>query len=1338
MEDPNFEFLREMYPLYYRYCMKMDYFIFDGEYDEAALNSRKAVEGMVKNADKHFNPKTFVDYSTTKGKKPFKQHYLDLYDQGYCNDDIMDEIKYIWKKGGDSAHPTFRNFKREDLNLIAEKTHKIIKYFFKEINPLYSISSVYVKITGDEEWIKERKGNSEDIKELNRQIEEKEKENLQIKTEMSDMENNLKNKESEMKHLKEKHEQDLANLKREGNENIEKYKAQMDEKEKNYFNLMKELEDKYNTLKEEYEAKERELSQEKDKLKAKVDNSDIYDIDDVGVFRNVKPVLEIKYPPMVLPDKSNTDKPTQLDFSQMAAVSSPSNRLVIDAGPGSGKTRVIIDRIDHLLNRNDPDSFLVITFTEKAANELKERLKEKLRADYGKADKIHVSTIHSFCRTLLRDNSSLEINILGEDSERIFIKEIFKDKFSGASYIPPNEYEAVFNRFNEASMFDCNYERWVKWINNKFFKRQNDLKDDKTYIEFLESKGLGQEGFIFPENDVRNSKLYNRRWYANKYLAIAEAVREFNEEILEKNSLYTFSRLQTATLDFLRENKDNLKIQYKNILIDEFQDTDAIQKEIFEILLENADTFTIVGDMDQSIYRWRGSNYKYLDEFANKPGFKKEILKKNYRSGKNLVEFNESFINREGDEKSLESGKAENDGAVFYFDNDSLDDQAENIVKTIKYLHAKKKVKYSDIGLLFRSTRSHMVEHLIYKLKDEGINYTIKGNKDLDSKKYLEIRGILCLLWYITDSMQFYDLDHFLYLTDPFYKFSDITKNILINQRINPKRLSKMNRSDLEMLGIDSFDLEFLLELNLLKKEFYSQSSVREFYDISDGTVELEPYSLNPAINAAAETFETDGDSDIYFKSDDSRLTILGVYNKLLNISAYVDRQFMETDEDGYNDKNNYLLLNLGLISKIIKNYMKTVNKYDIEGLFKYLVQEYGNYSSPYNNKDKDDAVNILTVFKAKGLEFPVVFLCSLQKDTLPRPYFEKREDKNYNSQYIEFPIPNKFLIYKPHEKNERAQHKAEERRVIYVANTRAKDLLVVSGVKKNYRGTSPELREIKGMAEELDVNKLNKQLKGLKFSHTSEYKAFNKPYLSYSSFNDYTDCKHKYDLRYNFEFEVDSSEKMELGTIVHDLLNKIHIKAKNEGEVDDEFIDEIFDNVYENNPFIIENGYDNIIESIREYWEDYGQDWEIIASEMPFTIKGEKYDFAGAIDLIVKEDPDVDEISIIDFKITEDELLDNEMIKDKYENQLQLYAYALSIDPHFEKYDITNLKIFQIDGEDIYDDEENNFVMDDEQIDGLLNSLDRAVDKIYEGDFDKNLDHCRNCMYKDLCNVVL
>ena len=1295
MEDPNFEFLIEDYPLFYKYCKKMDHFIFEGEYDEAALNSIKAVEGMVKQADQHFNPNSYVDYSTTHGKKPFKQHYQDLYDQGYCNDDIKESIKRIWKKGGDSAHPTFKNFKREELNAIAESTHKIIKHFFKEINPLKSISSLYNFITGDEEWIQERKMSSDDIKLLKDIIDQKEKENIIIKTELSDLEEDLKNSKSEMEHIKKKHEADLSSLRMQGTQHIEKYKAQMDEKEKSLLKQVNDLQNKYDALKGDYDLMEQELSEERNKSRDKIENSDIYDINDVGIFKSKKPVLEIKYPPMVLPERIITTKDEQIDNSQLNAIYSESDYLVIDAGPGSGKTKVIVDRIKYLLGKYDPDSFLVITFTDKAANELKSRLKEKLEKDYNKADKIHVSTIHSFCRTFLRDNSSMPINILDENKERIFIKHIFAEKFSGASYISSRDYNALFKRFDESSRFDCDYDRWIKTIKNQFHKSKKRRDENAAFIKFLEGEGLGQEDFFFPEEIVRNNTNYNRSWYAYKYLAIAEAAKEYHEEVLKENSLYNFNRLQTATLEFLRENNDNLNIPYKNILIDEFQDTDVIQKEIFEILLENAQTFTIVGDMDQSIYRWRGSNYRYLDEFAAKTGFEKVILKKNYRSGKNIVEFNESFINRPDDEKSLTSGKLDNDGAVYYLDNMSLEMQAENIVKTIKYLHDEKGVKYSDIGLLFRSTLSHKVNHLIHRLKDEGINYVIKGNKDLDSEKYLEIRGILYLLWYITEEMNYFDLDQFLYATDPFYKFSESTRNILIDLRMNPKNLSQMNREELEALDIDKFDLEFLLNLNMLKKLFHSEEV-------------------------------------------DIKITILGVFNKLLNLTGYVDGQFGETDENGFSDKNNYLLLNLGLISKIIKNYMATVDKYDLEGLFDYLVQEYGNYSSPYNDKDKDNAVQILTIFKAKGLEFPVVFLCSLQKNTLPKAYIEKRPDKNLNSKYIEYPISNKFLRFKPKEKHEREEHKAEERRVIYVANTRAKDLLIVSGVLKDYKNISPELREIKTKVDELDVNDLDEQLKDLKIKASSDFKLFKKPDLSYSSFNSYTECKHKYDLKYNFGFEVDSSEKMELGTIVHDLLNKIHIKAKKEGSVEDEFMDEIFDNVYENNPFIIEKEYDTIIESIREYWEDYGQEWKIIDSEFPFSIKGEKYDFSGAIDLVVQENPEEKELSIIDFKITSDDLLDRESVKEKYQSQLQLYAYALSKDPHFKDYEISNLKIFQIDGEDIYDDEENNFKMDDEEIGVLMNSLEAAVDEIYAGNFDKNLDHCKSCMYKDLCNVIL
>lgn len=1308
MEDPNFEFLIENHPKIYEYCKAMDYFIYDGEYNVAAINSRKAVESMVKYVDKHFNPTTFVDSHITVGKT-FNDHIEDLYEQGHCSGDIKKLIRSIWRTGGEAAHNPLRTLKKERLDQIAEDTQKIIKYFFKELYPLSIISISYSKITGDEGWIKEMKSFSDDMNELNEEITKKEKENLKTKVEMADLETVIKNSESEIKSLKRKHQKDLAKFRREDYNDIGKIESIMDEKEKNHILQLNNLENKYGILKEIFYNNEKQLDIINEKLDTLIEK---YNLMNIGGFKNKKSVLEIKYPPINLSNKNKRLKPCILDFSQLSAATSKSDKLVIDGGPGSGKTTVIIDRIIYLLNNYDPESFLVITFTEKAANELKERLKERLGNDYRKADKIHVSSIYSFYRTLLRDNSLLDINLLDLGSERIYIKNIFKEKFQGTSYIAPTEYNTIFYRFDETAMFRCDYERWIKFINNKYFKRINNLRDDEEFIDFLISEGLGNEDFVFPENIVRSNKIYNNRWYANKYLAIAEAAYYYNEIILKENSLYNYNRLQTAALDFLRENKDNLNIKYKNILIDEFQDIDIVQKEILEILLENADTFTIAGDKNQSIYSWRGSNYQYLEEFANKEGFEKVILNRNYRSGKNIVNFNENFLNRVAESKNLTSPKIGNDGAVYHLDNESLDEQSINIVKSIKYLHNEKGVKYSDMGLLFRSTLSRNVIHLIYKLKEEGINYNIRGNNDLESEKFLEIRGILNLLWYITDSMRYFNLEQFLYGTDSFYKFSELTINILLNQKINPKNLSKMNRIELENLGINFFDLEFLLELNTLKKEFYSQLDVQKIYNGSK---------------------EENTDNYNIFKYN-YQLTTLDIFNKLLDICGYVDSQFADKDDDGYSEKNNHSLLNLALVSKIIKNYMKIVNEYDMDGLFKYLIEEYGHYSSPYNEIDKDDAVQILTVHKSKGLEFPVVFLCSIQLFRYIRPM--KRED-NPNSQFVTFPVPDKFLMNKTYDNYPEKQVRAEEKRLIYVANTRAKDLLILSNVSDYDGNVSPDFRKIKTISEKLDLNNLHTQLKDLKFTDYSQYNEFEKkPNLTFSSFIDYTQCKHKFDLKYNFGFEVDSSKRRELNRIVHDLLNKIHIKSKNDGEVDNRFIDEIFENIYAHNPFINVDGYESIIESIRKYWDDYGRKWEILEIEFPFTIKGDKYDFSDTIDLIVKENPNIDKISIINFKITDD-LLNDQNINKKYLDQLQLSAYAISKDSHFKKYDISNLKFFKIDGERIYE-EKNNFKIDEEQIGKLLNSLDTSVNEMYDGVFDKNLEHCMSCMYKDLCNVFI
>lgn len=1294
MEDPNFEFLIDRYPRCYMFCKRMDYFIYMNFFEDAATNARKAVEGMVKYIDRYMHPETYADYSITRGKY-FSDHVKDLEDEVY-DKNLKKDIFTIWNNCSSSAHPDKKNdLSKGDIIYYAKLTHKILKHLFNYVES-DETDSVYTPIKGNEEWITENEEESEKVKELESDIKKKEKEINEFKEMYSDLEETSKNEKEKYLNDIQKLEATVETLKQAGMDEealkttIDTIKAQMAQKEEEFKAKEEERMAELSSLKNEYELMEKELSTQIDSLKDELEDS-IFDLTDFDISDNYKSVVQIQYPPITPPSSSKSVQ-YQIDPFQYNAIQSKSKKLVIEAGPGSGKTFVIIKRIQYLIEKYDPDSFLVITFTDKAANELKTRLKEELTPEI--VDKIHVSTIHSFCRTFLRDNSSLEVNILDDINKRIFIKNTFAEKFSGASYIPPNEYWAVFQTFDECSTFQCNYDEWILDI-KKHYNLFNSNPANKKYYDFLESEGLGTENFVFPESYVRNSKFYNERWYAHKYLAIAEAAKEY-QQIIRKNYLYDFDRLQIVTRDFLKHNFKDLKINYSNILVDEFQDTDIVQKEIFELLLENANTFTIVGDVDQSIYRWRGSNNTFLNEFADKDGFEKVILNNNYRSAKSIVEFNEKFINRD-DEKKLVSARSDNaEGAVYYLSNFNQDMQAHKIVEIIKYLHNNNGVKYSDIGLLFRSTLSNKIRELISALETEGINYVVKGNQDFDNEEYYEVKAFIYFLWYFTDSMNFdISLTDFSMAISPIYNFSDDTIQILAKESENARELSQMNRNDLESLGIGGNDFDFLLKLNDLKRLFK-------------------------------------------FPVDESdKLSVLGLFNKLINITSFVDDQFREKDSEGYNIPNNRKLLNLSLISRIIKNYMETVDEYDIDGLVKYLIESYGTYTSPYNEKDKEDAVQLLTVHKAKGLEFPVVILCTLQEYTFPLGYFKKKYETNYNNEYIKYPVFNKFLRLKESD-IEVISHMAEENRVIYVGTTRAEDLLIISSVLHKERTPSNELKRIKRMGiEELKIDNLD-VLKDLKIQSNYTREFFNKPRLSYSSYNDYTDCKHKYDLIHNIGFKADSSLDAQVGNIVHDLLNKIHIFAINYGYVPDDFIDEIIEHVFITNPFLKEDEkYENIIKSIKVYWTNYGSTWKILDTELPFSFVEDKYDFSGKIDLIVQEDTDVKEITIIDFKTTNDERLNYSGVRDKYRHQLQLYAHALRRDPRFkDEYEINKLKIFQIDGENIDDDAENNFEVDDEDIEILIDSLENCVDEMYEGIYNKNLKSCNLCHLRDLCNL--
>lgn len=400
---------------------------------------------------------------------------------------------------------------------------------------------------------------------------------------------------------------------------------------------------------------------------------------------------------------------------------------------------------------------MVITFTNKATDELRERLSNDLPQSI--IDKMHISTIHSFCRTFLRDNANEEIKILNTDQKRMFIKSHFKEKFSGKSYIPQSEYYKVFQTFDESSRFMCKYDEWIEDIKVKFFD-ETDLLKDSEYINFLEENGLNEENFIFPVSKVKSKYKYAGRWYANKYLAVAEATKEY-QILLSEYGLYDFERLQIKAAEYMHKNKDKLKIKYKNIFIDEFQDIDSAQLLIFDYLIENSNYFTIVGDIKQSIYSFKGSSFTFFKNFIEKHAFDSVYLKMNYRSARKIVDFNNKFF-KVSDEK-LQIPFRKFDGGAYYIENNNFSEQAKEIVKIVTYLNKVKGIKYSDMALLFRSLSPEKVVDLIKELLSEGINFTMNRNFFNDSGSYPEFRLILLLFNYILGYCDDFSLNDFFF-----------------------------------------------------------------------------------------------------------------------------------------------------------------------------------------------------------------------------------------------------------------------------------------------------------------------------------------------------------------------------------------------------------------------------------------------------------------------------------------------------------------------------------------------------------------------------------------------
>ena len=992
-----------------------------------------------------------------------------------------------------------------------------------------------------------------------------------------------------------------------------------------------------------------------------------------------------------------------LNENQQKVVEYNGNKpLLVEAGPGSGKTRVIIERVKFLINelKVNPSSLLVITFTIKAANELKDRLSEDIPKNI--INEMQISTIHSFCLDFLKKRGNVT-NLIDDDSgekRRLFIQKYkYKLGFKNEFYLADYQIPSVINKFDEYTTFKVDIDGLIDYI-----KQTRPI--DKEYVGFVNSFKF------FPSKKVRDNEKFKKSWYNARFLQTPKAYVKY----LELLDLFNAVDYNTVQIKFLESLKENPETQYTNILVDEFQDTDPVQAEIFEILLKNAESFTAVGDVDQSIYSFRGSFRDYFEEFYNKYNAELISLNYNYRSTNNIIRTSEAFIKPQRKEYSKKYlvGARNEDKASYILESLDPQEEAQKIFNLIKDLKDNGKIRqYNDVAILYRSIVSNKnIPFLIDEFKKNDISYHISGTEDLIESD--EVKSILTLFYYIARK-----LDHS-------YGMSNLEKEWLnLRAFCGIDFIPKFRKLSVETKRY-LMELQENFENDVLKteKEVYfeltgKKSRKKKFNGVftrnEDVLIEIFKRVNKPVVDL--DLIEDAGDREFFteleklrenvFSSDEEdKLTILEVYYELLNLCGYFDDLVIN------NGDYELELENLSKISRIIFNYESIISAKDVRGLFFFLtnvIEGYGTSSSDV------DGVQLMTVHKAKGLEFPVTIVSSLSEYNFPlAPRDPMREKDNINKDDT-FYTPNKFLEYKDcSEADEVNLGLAEENRVIYVAMTRAQDILVLSVV-----GKMPE--EICRISNYFNKNL---DLDNMSISSVGSKPEENKLNLSYSSFADYNNCPWRYNLLNKLHFKVSQKEVTKMGSIIHEALDVINQEIKDAGEISKENIEKIAKDTYYLHGGTDEE-FDDYMDSIFDYYNEIGFDITVVDSEVPFSIDRDNYRFNGAIDLIYKNQNG--EYGILDYKNT----IFKDYNREKYAQQLLTYILALKNDSKYCDIEITEAKIYAIKSRSLID-----FNIGESRLATQKEEIQNTVDLINSHEFNKNeSSYCNICEFLKYCN---
>ena len=1009
--------------------------------------------------------------------------------------------------------------------------------------------------------------------------------------------------------------------------------------------------------------------------------------------------------------------------------------LLIEAGAGSGKTRVMTERVKYLLERGeDPESILVCTFSNKAAVELKDRLirytlKENSKIRKSDVNKMHISTIHSFCLDLVKEKG-FNFEFYDDDyNERRFMfiyKHIKELGFVNEAHASRGQVNNIANKFSEYIEFGVDEEGLTNYI-------QENFPVDEKYVEFIKENYIDGK---FPSKAVRKDEILKDSAYNARYLQTIKAFPIY-KQLLKENNATDFAFIQSIALDILKE--DN-KTQYKNILVDEFQDTDPIQIQIFKILMDEAlknncegnieGTFTAVGDMNQNIYGFRGASFNYFEELDNEKDCEVKSIDVNHRSTNQIIELSEDFIKDHRKEYSKQTIKPFKNISrdCYYIKNQDSEVEAENITNLVKHLVESGKAEYKDILILFRSVK-FSAPSLIEEFTRNEIPHHVRGSTSLDETD--EIKSILTLLNFIvqfksevpffTDkswsNIKSFTGENF----NTLWNLSDETKEILNNLQDNyeqnvletGKRVQKSMgaSSKRSFKGMFNHDEEVLVEIfKEIDEPVLSQDFLKEIGVTNSDDLEFFANLNSLKDNLSNKTFE-------------ERDTILTVYYKLLDICGFMDEDFIN------NSENKDIIRNISILTGTITNYEKIISKYDIRGLYWYLFTNIGNYKTKSVN---EEGVQLMTVHESKGLEYPITILASLNSEKFPKKYADERNHKGKNPYYT----PNEFLKYKIPFEEEEKKHIEEEENIIYVAMTRAEDTLILSIAPKKKKDTLSIGEAMPSVIKGL-IERNPDKLKELKMDNLDciekivshkDIGSNEKLSLSYSSIERYESCPLAYNLAYDFEFKSTDTELMNYGSIIHNALDEINKLIKEGVSLNDKEIILLVSKIYNEYFDVSIDPFEkqNIIENVLYYYKNHGKNLKVLDSEYEFDITGLNYNLNGAIDLIYETEDG--NLGIIDYKNTLS--INEDKVNDKYAKQIYTYIVALNDDPLYMDRKVTEAYIYSTRFRKLFKvnlDEFENIIHEEDILE--------ISEKIKLDTFENNINNqCMWCDFNFIC----